>query len=264
MTIGFSTGIFGQSKATLSQPVYEGKVKVTQRYVPMRDGVELALRITRPDAEGKFPAIMEYNPYRRVKPSLADYRDEYPPAVPGPRVDTRPIYLKWFDYWLKGIDNGVVEEPPVTVYVRKYAPPASRIPLEEPGFWRSEAEWPIARAVPTRLYFREDGKLSREPFPGSDEAADNYGYKPTVGVTSGMHWGGGILPWAMPIDQRPDEAYSLTYVVKRPDSEIEVRANEVTSSDKAAFHHVVEVEVTVNGARHFQKSWSVTVPRRLN
>ena len=25
---------------------------------------------------------MEYNPYRRVKPPLADYRDEYPPAVP--------------------------------------------------------------------------------------------------------------------------------------------------------------------------------------
>ena len=54
------------------------------------------------------------------------------------------------------------------------------------------------------------------------------------------------------------------YVIQRRGSEIEVNANEVTSSDEAAFHHVVEVEVTVNGARHFLKSWSVTVPRKLN
>ena len=59
-------------------------------------------------------------------------------------------------------------------------------------------------------------------------------------------------------------AATTDYVVNRPDSEIEVNANEATTSDETAFHHEVDVEVTVNGARHFRKSWSATVPRQLN
>ena len=46
------------------------------------------------------------------------YYPEEKDALPGPRVDTRPEYLRWFDRWLKGIDNGVMDEPPVTVFVR--------------------------------------------------------------------------------------------------------------------------------------------------
>ncbi|MGH3422331.1 MAG: CocE/NonD family hydrolase, partial [Streptosporangiaceae bacterium] len=46
----------------------------------MRDGVELNLRITRPDSDGRFPAAVEYNPYRRLGPVGADDTG-YPPAV---------------------------------------------------------------------------------------------------------------------------------------------------------------------------------------
>ncbi|MBI3923096.1 MAG: hypothetical protein HY318_16870, partial [Armatimonadetes bacterium] len=46
----------------MPEPEYEVKYERTV-WVPMRDGVELAASITRPDAEGKFPAIMEYTPY---------------------------------------------------------------------------------------------------------------------------------------------------------------------------------------------------------
>ena len=34
------------------------------------------------DGDEQFPAIMEYNPYRRIKKPVPDYRDEYPPVVP--------------------------------------------------------------------------------------------------------------------------------------------------------------------------------------
>lgn len=43
--------------------------------------------------------------------------------------------------------------------------------------------------------------------------------------------------------------------------EIVVDAQTITSSDASAFHHTVEVEVTFNGKQHFNKSWSVSVPR---
>ena len=35
----------------------------------MRDGVELAAKIVRPDAEGRFPGVMMYYPYRFLNDS---------------------------------------------------------------------------------------------------------------------------------------------------------------------------------------------------
>ena len=50
-------------------------------------------------------------------------RREYPP-LPAPcaygqaaLVDLQRQYLRWFDHWLKGVDNGVDKEDPVYIYV---------------------------------------------------------------------------------------------------------------------------------------------------
>ena len=43
-----------------------------------------------------------------------------------------------------------------------------------------------------------------------------------------------------------------------------VEANESLTSDLEAFHFLSQVEVTVDGKRHFHKSWRVSVPRKLN
>ena len=54
-------------------------------------------------------------------------------------VDFRPIELRWYDYWLKGIDNGMMDEPQVDIFV-----------MGE-NKWRSEHEWPLSRARNTKL-----------------------------------------------------------------------------------------------------------------
>ena len=46
----------------ISQPKYGIKVE-KDVYVPMRDGVRLAINIFRPDAKGKFPALLALSPY---------------------------------------------------------------------------------------------------------------------------------------------------------------------------------------------------------
>ena len=56
----------------------------------------------------------------------------------------RQDQLRFFDYWLKGIDNGVMDEPPVKLAIRR-----GRDEIE----WRQEHEWPLARTRWTRLYF---------------------------------------------------------------------------------------------------------------
>jgi putative CocE/NonD family hydrolase len=52
--------------------------------------------------------------------------------------------LRFFDYWLKGIDNGVMDEPPVKLAIRK-----GNDEIE----WRYEQEWPLKRTKWTKFYF---------------------------------------------------------------------------------------------------------------
>ena len=54
-------------------------------------------------------------------------------------------HRRWFDRFLKGIDNGVDQEPPVRLAIRRSTNPADFT-------WRSENEWPIARTQYTKFY----------------------------------------------------------------------------------------------------------------
>jgi hypothetical protein len=63
---------------------------------------------------------------------------------------------------------------------------------------------------------------------------------------------------------RPAEAVvrsEFEYPLERPGMSILVRSQCVTRSDEQAFHHLTEVEITVNGRLHWSKSWSLSVPR---
>ncbi len=110
-------------------------------------------------------------------------------------VGYNAVRLRWFDHWLRGIDNGVADEPPVLIYVMG------------DNRWRHESEWPLARAESTRLYFR-DGGLSSEA-PGADEGAGSFTYDPAVPVPT---LGGNtlFLPGG-PRDHRAADALSLTF-----------------------------------------------------
>jgi predicted acyl esterase len=51
--------------------------------------------------------------------------------------------LRWYDYWLKGRDTGIMDEPPVKICVR--------VSVDECS-WRFEDEWPLARTRYTKYY----------------------------------------------------------------------------------------------------------------
>jgi putative CocE/NonD family hydrolase len=85
---------------------------------------------------------------------------EYGPAA---RVWGDSLRVAWFDQTVKGIDNGILREPPVRIFVMGggdgHKTPEGRI--FHGGVWRSENEWPLARAQNTSFYFHADGTLSR-------------------------------------------------------------------------------------------------------
>ncbi len=112
--------------------------------------------------------------------------------------DGRRDQLRFFDYWLKGIDNGVMDEPPVKLAIRK-----GRDEVE----WRYEHEWPLKRTQWSKFYF----DLSK-PAPGMAEnsgglvpanpdksAARSYpatslGSMGSTSAASSQVMGGGIKP----------------------------------------------------------------------
>lgn len=82
--------------------------------------------------------------------------------TPDAALDLEAFHLRWYDHWLKGIDNGVDREPPVRIYVMGggdgHKTPEGRIFVG--GHWRDEQEWPLARTRSTPYYLHGGGRLS--------------------------------------------------------------------------------------------------------
>lgn len=66
---------------------------------------------------------------------------------PGPAFDFLKKAIRWWDQWLKDIDNGVKDEPMLRTYVQDSVSPLSS---KRPGRWVDEETWPIVRAMNTQ------------------------------------------------------------------------------------------------------------------
>lgn len=88
-------------------------------------------------------------------------------------IDLVGIQIKWFDYWLKGVDNGIASEPPVRIFVMG------------DNVWRTENEWPLERTQYTKYYLHSNGRANSSKGDGAlsteelgDELPDTYEYDP--------------------------------------------------------------------------------------
>ena len=117
---------------------------------------------------------------------------------PAALIDLNQTLLRWFDYWLKDVANGIMDEPPVTIFT-----------LGE-NRWQHLSDWPPPHMRQVRYFLhnqqganslRGDGMLSTVP-PGN-ERADTYVYDPNEPVPS---LGGNNLTIDIGVqDQRPVE-----------------------------------------------------------
>lgn len=78
--------------------------------------------------------------------------------------------LRFFDYWLKGIDNGIMEEDPVYYYT--YNAPKG---LE----WQSAPAWPLPEEKRVDFYLGEGTLDNTQPVePGKDVTTVTYDFRP--------------------------------------------------------------------------------------
>ncbi|HEV8714194.1 MAG TPA: CocE/NonD family hydrolase [Candidatus Binatia bacterium] len=88
-------------------------------------------------------------------------------------IELHALQLRWFDHFLKGVSNGVLDEAPIRLFVMG----ANR--------WRDEYEWPLARTQYTKVYLHSGSKANSLRGNGqlsltvpSEEQPDRYTYDP--------------------------------------------------------------------------------------
>jgi putative CocE/NonD family hydrolase len=79
------------------------------------------------------------------------------------RYDIDLIFLQWFDFHLRGIQNGIVKTPPVEYFT-----------LTE-NRWKSSESWPPSICKPCSLYLGKGGVLLDNP---AEHGCDSYAYDP--------------------------------------------------------------------------------------
>ena len=152
-------------------------------------------------------------------------------SLPGPNVDLLPEMLRWWDRWLKGIDNGVDREPAILVFARRSTKPQPDL-AEVRGEWRYEPGWPLDRGRELSMPL-ENAVAASRPAPDGLEVRGDVGWTAWISCA-------GNLPYGQPQDQRPDEAWSVVYDWPPLAEELEILGHPrvgvtITSSAPVAF-----------------------------
>jgi hypothetical protein len=77
-------------------------------------------------------------------------------ALPGPQIGFLQEMLRWWGYWLKGIDIGVMDEPMLRAWMMESVRPASHHETL-PGRWIAESSWPSPGITLRRLFLTDEG-----------------------------------------------------------------------------------------------------------
>jgi len=92
---------------------------------------------------------------------------------PNACIELHETQLRWFDYYLKDINTGILEEAPVKIFV-----------MGE-NVWRDEQEWPLARTHYTPYYLHSQGQANSlhgdgrlDPRVPGEEPTDRFVYDP--------------------------------------------------------------------------------------
>ena len=126
---------------------------------------------------------------------------------PAPSIGFLQEALRWWDYWLKGRDTGIMREPMLRAFMGEDIP--ARAFYENcPGRWVAEKEWPGER-IEARSFILEHGIVASS----TDKYVIRHRSPQTLGL-SGGEWcpygTGGDGP-EFPADQQFDDGASVTF-----------------------------------------------------
>ncbi len=154
----------------------------------------LGMRRNGPTQEARTQRLV-IGPWAHGKPLFGQNPD---PAISfgleATSFDVEGLSTRWLDYWLKGVENGVLADTaPVTVFT-----------LGE-NRWRSYEDWPVPGTRWVDYHLRSGGRLTIEA-PEIDEPVDVFLYDPRdpVPTVGGPAYGDGGARDQRAVERRPD------------------------------------------------------------
>ncbi|EPH43243.1 CocE/NonD family hydrolase [Streptomyces aurantiacus] len=143
---------------------------------------------------------------------IGPWSHKYPhQGRPGPAIGYLQELVRWWDRWLKKIDNGVMDEPTLRVWMQQSVPPSTSYE-QRPGRWVGEPSWPSPHTRPTELALAPH-RLCRPggPAPAADDETELTLESPlSVGQFAGK-WCSYSAPPDLPYDQREEDGGSLVF-----------------------------------------------------
>ncbi len=183
---------------------------------------------------------------------LGPWSHKYPHlGQPGPAIGFLQEVVRWWDRWLKGVDNDVMEAPVLRAWMQESVAPSTAYEAR-PGRWVGEREWPSPEVV---LVPRDlgAGRVLAEGEPSGREDVLTLSSPLSTGQHAGK-WCSYNAPPDLPYDQREDDGGSIVFdsvplpqrleilgsavvelelAVDRPDAMVAVRLCDVTPKGQA-------------------------------
>jgi uncharacterized protein len=158
-------------------------------------------------------------------------------ALPGPQIGFLQEILRWWDYWLKGIDTGVMDEPMLRAWMTESVKPATHHDTL-PGRWIAEPSWPSPGIKPRRLFLTDEG-LRETAAPLTVRVVCS---PQTVGKRGG-YW----VPFGrgrdQAGDQQEDDVRSLVFETSSLDTPIEILGAPIVTLDIASDRPIANLVV---------------------
>lgn len=141
-----------------------------------------------------------------AKAIVGPWVHQYPhQAVPGPAIGFLDEALRWWDRWLKGVENGAEDDPAYRAYMLDSAPPDASA-AHRAGVWVAEDALPAARVTDRQIPLTAGGVLG-----GARGAlAQAVCTPPQLGLMAGEFFPMGLNA-EMPGDQAQDDALSVCF-----------------------------------------------------
>ena len=139
-------------------------------------------------------------------------------ALPGPGVNFLDEMLRWFDRWLKGIENGIEEEPMLTLYRQENVSPDPRHEWRD-GVWLDAETWPDTGMTHRELYLAATG-IAHSAAPGQMSINSPQ----SLGMMSGdyMPLDADARKAQMPGEQRSEDAGALCFDMPVKDTPFDI------------------------------------------
>ncbi|MGH3951432.1 MAG: CocE/NonD family hydrolase, partial [Pseudonocardiaceae bacterium] len=174
---------------------------------------------------------------------IGPWSHKYPHlGEPGPAIGFLQELVRWWDHWLKDVENDVMDDPMLRIWMQETVPPSTAYAVR-PGRWVGEPSWPSPHLRTSEL------PLARNRIAQPDETVQREELTVQSPLSVGQYagkWCSYNAPPDLPYDQREEDGGSLVFDTDAFTERCEILGTPVVELDIAASRPVAMVAVRLS------------------